>query len=405
MNINLFIKIKSKIQVLSILIFLISSGSVAALTVTATPPSINVSSGTNNPVQLFYRAFQADAMPFSATSIEGRFYTADEFLLGTVNSTVSIQVVGSQGSATESVIVPAAIIRAAMDRNQNRIYYSRSFGSMDWGSAGSSIQLQIVPASAGQFSIRQVQLEFNQPAGNISRPASGGRITVYRNTRGLTASAVVSYNGTGTLRGLWRVDGQVLEHVTRQLTAGLQEVVITSRVTPAFPTYATGLHRVEFEIIAPEPQFNMPVLFYYVSDDPPGPPLGSLQLIAPLERQHIRISVEHLPEFSWQPARPGVVYHFQIYGLESIAALEDVSGIDFSGSKPLVAALTRETSYRISVFDFDRIIAGIPYVWQVKAYDGQTGVATSKSRVVYFTTTPGQVFPSENKKEILPEKE
>lgn len=405
MNRNPYSILSLKYPVICVLFFLALSGSASALTMTATPPSINISPGTNHPIQIFYRAYQIDAPAFSAVSNQGRFITADEFLLGTVNSTVSIQVVASQGSATESVVVPAAILRTALDRKQNRIFFLRTFNSVDFGSDTSTVQLQLVPASAGQFSIQQMELAFNKPAAdNFSRPSSGGRITVSRNARGLTATALLAYHGAGTLQGRWKVDGQVLEVVTRQMTAGLRELAITSPVTPGFPTYATGIHRVEFEILNPEPGFNSPVLFYYVSDEPPGPPLGSLKLIAPLERQHIRLSPDHLPEFSWASSKPGVVYHFQLYGLESPAAIADVSRMDFTGKKPLVAALTPETSYRISIFDFDRIIAGMTYIWQVKAYDGQNGIANSRSRLIYFTPSSGETLPS-NSPEDLPEKD
>jgi hypothetical protein len=201
--------------------------------------------------------------------------------------------------------------------------------------------------------------------------------------------ATLAYNGSGTLRGLWKVDGQIIDQVTRHLTAGTSLIAITSPVTPGFPTYAAGIHRVEFEVLDPPPGFPLPVIFYYVSDEPPGPPSGSLQLISPLERQHIRIAPDTLPVFSWEPVRPGVVYHFQLYGLGTPVVHHDVSRMDFSGSKPLVAALTRELSYAVSIFDVHRIISGIPYVWQVKAYDGNTGVAASLSRLVYFTKPPG----------------
>ena len=191
--------------------------------------------------------------------------------------------------------------------------------------------------------------------------------------------------------------------VTRQLTVGAREVRITSPVTPGFPTYATGLHRVEFEVLNPDPGFISPVIFYYVSDEPPGPPLGSLRLIAPFDRQHIHLLADALPEFTWEPARNGVVYHFQIYGLETPAGLQDLSRVDFSGKKPLVAALTKEPSYRISIFDFDRILPGIPYIWQVKAYDAGTGVAASLSRVVYFTAPDQTDSPSGQTKEGIPQ--
>ncbi len=372
-----------------VVVLLAFSGTASALTVTATPPSINISQGMSNSIQIFYRAFELDSTPFTATSSQGRFETAGETLLGLVNSPRTISLVNNQGSTTESVIVPAEVITAALALNQSRILYRRLFTSVN-GDSFCDVQLQIVPSSAGQFSLTQMTMEFNRPVtGNSTRPSSGGRITVPRNTRGLTATATLAYNGGGTLRGQWKVDGQILNHVTRYLTAGVREVTLSSPLTPGFPTYATGLHRVEFELLDPVPGFNEPIIFYYVSDEPPGPPLGSLKLITPLERDHIRLTPDALPEFSWQPARDGVVYHFQIYGLETPAAQQDVSRLDFSANKPLVAALTKKTSYTISIFDLNRIVPGIPYVWQVKAYNGRTGIAASLSRLVYFITPAG----------------
>jgi hypothetical protein len=169
---------------------------------------------------------------------------------------------------------------------------------------------------------------------------------------------------------------------------GQREVAIESPTTPVFPTYATGLHRVEFEVLEPVTGFDQPVIFYYVREEPPGPPLGSLKLLAPGDRTHIPLAAEALPEFSWQPVREGAVYHLQLYGLEYGMTPEDLSSTDFSGRKPLLAAMTRDTSYALSVFDLDRIVPGMPYVWQVRAYEGQTGVAASQYRLVFFTPTP-----------------
>jgi len=387
-----------------LLLFLCTSAS--AITVTASPQAINVAQGMSNPIQIFYQATQIDAPTFSAISSQGRFETPEGALLGTANSTVTITVVNTRGSATESVVVPAGILRQALEMNLNRMVFRRTFTPtiMDLLADTSEVQLRIVPPSAAQFSLTRMELAFNQPVpGDTTRPSSGGRITVPRNTRGLTATANLSYTGGGILRGQWKVDGQILDVVTRQLTVGAREVRITSPVTPGFPTYATGLHRVEFEVLNPDPGFISPVIFYYVSDEPPGPPLGSLRLTAPFDRQHIHLLADALPEFTWEPARNSVVYHFQIYGLETPAGLQDLSRVDFSGKKPLVAALTKEPSYRISIFDFDRILPGIPYIWQVKAYDAGTGVAASLSRVVYFTAPDQTVSPSGQTKEGIPQ--
>ena len=370
--------------IIFLLIMLPSTSS--ALTITATPPNINVSIGMTNAVQIYYRAFELDSLPFSATSNQARFETYDGIPLGTSNTSVSIQVVNNQGTATETILVPASVINAVRELKLTQIYYRRTFNTIDYGSDSSEVIFQVVPSSAGSFSLTRLELAFNQtPTKTAARPSSGGRITVPRNTRGLTAKAILSYNGSGTLRGQWRVDGQILHYVTQHLPAGYREVVIASPAASPFPTYATGLHRVAFEVIDPAPGFNEPIIFYYVNEEPPAPAADSLKLITPLDREHIQPAPENLPVFSWQPVPKDVIYHFQLYGLASASMPSNVSQMDVSHHKPLVAALTREASYRISIFDIPRIVPGIPYIWQVKAYDGQTAVAASLSRLVYFT--------------------
>ena len=378
----------------------------SGVTVTAAPQNINVSQGMGNSLQIFYQAHEIDTRMFSAVSNQGRFETPRGDLLGTVNTAVTIPVVNTRGSATESVVLPAGVIREALARDLTRILYRRTFAPsvIDLMPDTSEVQLQIVPSSSAQFSFTRMELVLNQPqTGKTARPVSGGRITVPRNTRGLTATARLTYTGSGTFRGQWKVDGQILEVVTLPLTAGISEISVTSRVTPGFPTYATGLHRVEFEILDPVPGFAQPVVFYYVSDAPPEPSLGALRLITPVDRQHIRMHKKAMPEFSWERGRPGVVYHFQIYGLQTPAAVRNLLKGDMTGHKPLVAALTREPKYRISIFDVDRIVPGIPYIWQVKAYDGNTAVAASHSRVVYFTPMTDTGKPADPAIELIPE--
>jgi hypothetical protein len=363
----------------------------AALTVTATPPKANIVPGVNSSVPVFYRAFEFNSPAFFIVSSVGRFETAEETLLCTLNRSQTISLVNGQGRATENVIVPARVVTAALELGQSRIFFRRTFtpSLVDLPPEDSEVELQILPPSAGQFSLVRMLLEFNSPPGQDgSRPSSGGRITVPRNTRGLGAVATLTYNGGGTLRGQWKVDGQILGFVTRYLPVGQREVTIESPTTPVFPTYATGLHRVEFEVLEPVTGFDEPVIFYYVREEPPGPPLGSLKLLAPGDLTHLPLAAEALPEFSWQPVQEGVVYHLQLYGLESGMTPEGFSGADFNGRKPLLAAMTRDTSYTLSVFDLDRIVPGLSYVWQVRAYQGQTGIAASQYRLVLFTPTP-----------------
>lgn len=374
-----------------LLLCLIFPATGTALTVTATPPRVNVVSGINGSIPVFYRAFQLDAPAFVITSPTGRFEAADGTVLGTFNRSQVINLINNRGTTSETVIVPARVVTAALKRDLSRIFFRRTFTgtfSSTVVSAVSEVELQIVPPSAGQFSLVRMQLEFNAPPGiDDSRPSSGGRITVPRNTRELRAVATLSYNGGGTLRGQWKVDGQILAYVTRYLPSGQHEAVVESPASPVFPTYATGLHRVTFEILEPVTGFDEPNIFYYVREEPPGSPPGSLKLVTPPDRIHIPLTAEFLPVFSWQPLEEGAVYHVQLFGLKSGMTPEKLSRSDFSGCKPLLAAMTRESSYPLSIFDLHRIVPGMPYVWQVQAYRGRTGIAASHYRLIYFTGT------------------
>ncbi|MEZ4601471.1 MAG: hypothetical protein R2940_16910 [Syntrophotaleaceae bacterium] len=370
----------------------------AALTVTATPPSANIVPEANSSVPVFYRAFQLDSPPFQATSPAGRFETGEGTLLGTWNRSLTINLVNNQGSSTENIIVPARVMTAALELGQSRIFFRRTFtpSIVDLLPADSEVELQIVPSSAGQFSLVNMLLEFTNPPGqDPTRPSSGGRITVPRNSRGLGAVATLTYNGGGTLRGQWKVDGQVLAHVTRYLPAGKRDIALASPTTPVFPTYAGGLHRVEFEVLEPLTGFDEPVIFYYVAEAPPGPPLGTLELLDPPNLTRVELSSEDLPTFSWQSAGDDVIYHLQLYGLESGMTPQELSREDFSGRKPLLASMTRENSYTLSIFDVGRIVPGMPYVWQVQAYRGQTGIGASHYRQIFFH--PPQTQPDEEK--------
>jgi len=382
------------LRLAGLLLVLVIPTAAAALTVTANPPRANIVSEVNSSVPVFYRAFQIDAPNFYVMSPMGYFETAEGTILGTFNRSQTINLVNNQGSATENVIIPARVVTAALKLDRNRIFFRRTFtGSFAATSVStvSEVELQILPPSAGQFSLVRMLLEFNSlPGQDGSRPSSGGRITVPRNTRELGAVATLTYNGGGTLRGQWKVDGQILGYVTRYLPAGQRQVAIESPAAPALPTYATGLHRVEFEVLEPVTGFDEPVIFYYVREEPPGPARGSLKLLEPGDRTHIPLAIEGLPEFSWQPVKEGVVYHLQLYGLEGGMTPEGLSLTDFKGRKPLLAAMTRETSYTLSIFDFDRIVPSMPYVWQVQAYEGQTGIATSQYRLIFFTRMPSR---------------
>jgi len=362
-----------------------------ALTVTTMPRSANVSPGTQSPVHLMYTAREM-AIPnasYTATSTQGRFETPDGTLLGTIERVVTISVVNSRGSATELLNVPAKITAAVMKAGGGRIVFRRNFTPSlpDMLPSAVSTTLQIVPTAAGEFGIVGLSLEFNQPApGDAPRPTSGGRITVPRNTKGLRAAAVVTYNGQGLLRGRWVVDGQILGFVNRQLTAGMRETIIASPAFPAFPTYATGLHTVRFEILEPTLTFETPRLNYFVTAENQIPTAAQLELVSPPAREHLALDGGSRPVFSWAGLPERVVYLFRLISLEPDAVA--IPTTDMDTSKPVLSARTAQTSYTLSPFDLGRLATNTPYAWQVQAYEGSRMIAASEQRIVLFSGEP-----------------
>jgi hypothetical protein len=358
-----------------------------ALDVTAVPSTVNIVPGVNNTAQLIYNGVDLANPNFISTSAQGRFETADGRLLGTVNRGLTMPIVNSRGTVAEFITIPARIIASALKLKQSRIFYRRVFDDIQGFFPGPvEVALPIVPASAGAFNLVRMALEFNQPLdADGTRPTSGGRITVPRFTKGLQAFATLTYNGGGTLRGQWKVDGQILRVVTQQLNPGLREIIIASPLTPSFPTYGTGLHKVEFEILDPIPGFDEPVIYYFVTEAYTGAPLGSLKLAEPLERAYVLFSPKQFPRFSWQPTGEDALYRFQLYRLDAVATFDSLAPLAFAYQKPLLAAVTKKPFYDLTVFDLDDIVLGSAYCWQVQAFEDNAMVGASAYRLVFFT--------------------
>ncbi|MBU4524387.1 MAG: hypothetical protein KUA37_06535 [Desulfomicrobium sp.] len=359
----------------------------AAPNITAMPRMANISPGTQSPVQLMYTVLESiPNTSYIATSTQGEFSTPSGDPLGTVQRTVSINVVNSRGVGTELLVVPARVIAAAMKADVGQIIFTRTFdpSRADIPEGTLETTLQIVPSPAGEFAIIGLRLEFNQPApGDAPRPHSGERITVPRNTKGLRAAAIITYNGHGMLRGRWVADGQILGFVTKQLLPGMREAIIASPAVPAFPTYATGLHSVRFEILDPPPAFDLPSIQYFVTAEERIPNLPAVTLQAPPDRDHLPLSSESPPVFSWNPAHTDATYLFRLFTLEPEAMTRPL--IELDTSAPVLSARTGRNYYMLSLFDLGKLVTNSPHAWQVQALVDGRPVAASEYRVVIFS--------------------
>ena len=344
--------------------------------VTAAPPSLAVVPGQRNPVSLVYRATASGGGRFTAVSREGRFVTSGGSLLDRVRSRVSLPVAGGTGTATESLRVPPGVIAAAREAGE-RILYERRFAH-GGRTETTRVRLQVVPASAGPFSLVRVALRFAGQAG------AEGRATVPRHARGLRAVAEITYNGGGLLRAQWKVDGQVVGFVSRYLYRGMRRVSIESPKVPGLPTYDTGRHEVELEILEPVPPFDEPVIFYYVTGEEAGGAARSLRLVSPPDGATLPLSAG--PEdgaFRWETLEGDLTYTFELTPAE-----DGVSGVE-AFDPPVVSALSETGRYVLTAYDREALSPGVPYRWHVEARDGKRLRAASPFRRVRFQRGEG----------------
>ncbi len=359
------------------------NGSTDTLTITFTPPSGlftvtpspvsgSVIPGQQNVNPVIFNAMAAGGGSFTVTSAEGRFVTEDGMLLYTNHSPLAIAISNGSGTVSETAVLPAAVVAAALKANQNRILYERTFAA-GAESATARVTYQVVPATAGPFSLVRMELLFLSPEvpGNAA-----GRVTVPLNCRNLRAAADLTYNGGGMLRAQWKVDGQVVGYVTRYIPRGGRQVRIESPVVPGLPTYDPGQHRVELEMIDPVAPFAEPVIFYFISPQGKSGENGkSLQLILPVDRFTMALSPEPgSVAFSWAPLEADCRYHFEILPP------------DGEGTLPVIQARTRSGFYTLSVMEVETLEKGIPYRWHVRAYAGEKLIGSSRDRIVYFTS-------------------
>ncbi|MCP3883478.1 MAG: hypothetical protein GY701_34500, partial [Sulfitobacter sp.] len=268
---------------------------VGSLAVTPAPASATAVPGRNNFLAVTYRGAAAGSL--TATSSRGTFETSGGSVLGSVDSTVTLRVVNGLGIVGESVYLPTAVIAAALDRASNRIFYRRTFN----GTVQTEVAFQVLPASAGPLSVKRMELNFLfiDETGRIEKSP---RATVPRNSGNLRAVVDLQYDGGGTLRGVWKADGQILGYTAQTLYRGVDSVAIETPAVPPLPTYATGRHSVAFEIEDPPPGFDEPVIFYYVSGRAGGGIGGDLVLIEPAPGAAVPIPAgsEKDPLFKWQ---------------------------------------------------------------------------------------------------------
>lgn len=349
------------LQILILMLLLLWGANAAnALSISATPSSVNAAYGQSTSVAVHYRFDTQLPQPLLSTT--GNFVFNDT-IIGTVNRPLT-----SRYTASEVLTIPQYIVEKVIRAGGSTFRFKRNFnGNVQltpfttpvYFSEDANVIIHIAPGSVGAFSLKRIELYFDQ----VQRQ---NEVMVQRNHRGLKAYADIYYNGSGILNGYWEVDGLIIERVNRFVPTGGKVILATPSV-PDLPTFDPGYHIVKFIVIAPEMSFEVPEMVYWVkgTDEPIK---RSLVLTNPADGADIPTDFS----FTWDKMEKAAVY------LISFAKGEDKT-ICFS-------ALTRDTSYRIpSSILAEYFTAGEKFLWSVKGYDTENNIiAESGIRRFHF---------------------
>jgi hypothetical protein len=174
-----------------------------------------------------------------------------------------------------------------------------------------------------------------------------GQAIVRRNEQGLRAKAFLSTSGSGLLQGYWEVDGRPFPPVEQYVTFG-QIVSIETPVVPSLPTFNPGDHLLRFVLVSPAVPFKVPVLVYTVTPEEGRPILLKSPLPLAL--------LPYAPTgFSWN-SQPGAGYYELTFKAKD-------------GQK-IFSAVTKEPGYYLSELALLKYFSpSASYDWQVDAYD------------------------------------
>lgn len=373
---------------------LLSAPGWAAITGTAQPLSITIPLGQPTTMTVTWVVTTAPAPPttFTMSSSSGQFNSPG--LTFPINTVVSSTVAGSPAGApvtviiTEVVLVPLQVSLLAIKAGASSISYTRTFTDGTTVNGTIAANIQIGGSGSAQFGILRMALEFDD----------GAIVRVVPKKDRLSATAEVSYAGSGALNGYWEIADPAstsgtpifrqLQSVTQSFGGG-DRVKLTS---PVLPTEISGLHMVRLRVSAPQPAFELPVLYYYVGEPKPGTPFAFMPIT--VMNPPSQAYVDAATRFSWQPVRGARAYKIEIFANPEAPAnnLPDMGGALAAADPQLIRrALTRppmagmlvtgnQTQTTLSASTRAKLQQQHFYFWRIQAI-GADGAVVGEAQV------------------------
>jgi hypothetical protein len=326
-----------------LMVFICSRGFAA---VNVTPSSFSVASGQATTITLHYNFSGIGLMtPFTGiiTSPNGTFIA--DAILGTNPVPMSVNITNGSGSASEVVVIPAAVVERALSRGVSFVY-RRTFSAPSGDTA--AIQISITSDAAANFNVKRVELYFDNKRAEV---------TVQKYFPDLKAYADIRYTGSGLLEGYWEVDGRIVSRVHQILTFGAMTTLKTSDI-PALPTFDPGSHIIRFVITNQGVGLPTPALIYFVTNEEFRAKMMELGIKTPQEGSVIE---RKSAMFKWGSFSGASLFLVQYY--ENIEA------------NPVFSAYTKKNFYVLPEQAFTHIFtSGKKYYWKVTGYNTKDNV-------------------------------
>lgn len=292
---------------------------------------------------------------------------------------MTINLNSAKPSASETMRIPQNVIRSAQSAGTGKITYRRTFTSRNLNSGAGETRVTVRSPASGELRIVGLRIFFEQN----NRPI----ILVPRNSRDLTGVIELKYHGSGMFKGLWHVDGRIIQRVQKHLNYG-KVLTLKTPAAPPLPTYSEGAHRLQFVITEPASaaeRIDFPEAIYHV-EAKKSAIVVPISLTAPENGAEITAA----EEFSWSKAPRTTRY--QIEFLE-----KDKEGQD-EQNEPFFTAHSKTEFYllpeKIVQYKFD---TGKTYFWQVRGFNSNgelTGESDRRrfSLAVKSAYVPGQAI-------------
>lgn len=365
----------------------------AAITGSAQPAAITIpiAQPTSMTVTWLVTSNPPPGPNYTVSSSSGQF-TAPGFTYP-INTTISGVHSGPVGAGpvtviiTEVVSIPQDLTVLATRAGSSSLSYSRTFSdSLSTGAIAANVQ--IGGSGSAQFGISRMALTFDD----------GAIVRIVPLKSRLSASADVSYNGSGMFSGYWEVadpgstSGTPIFWQLQSVSQGLGGTGRVTMTSQDLPTDIPGLHMVRLRTTDPLPSFDPPILSYYVGDPKPGSPFAFMPMTVMYPPS--KAYVDAATQFSWQPVNGARAYKIEIFAnteaqtgnlpeLGGASMAEDPQLISSALSHPPMAGMLvtgKQTQTTLSASTRAKLQQQHSYFWRIQAI-GQDGTVVGEAQV------------------------